>query len=284
MQGETMPIKRYYSERKGLRTGTYDLLVFRKLVMSLIDDLKSRDYLYELLGFDCVDGEHIPAKGGNINAYVLREVGRDDLWPPDKFSDSWSEDAIFDLIEFLGLHVSAGIEETGRFHSYMECGWHFYDFDRGPALDYFASEANKILSRYDCGYELDNQLDVVALPPQGMEHLLNASLPKSVSPANRAKLEGAIQKFRSRASTLSDRGDAVKDLGAVLEYMRPKANKLIAGDASDIFNFLNNYGLRHHNPKQKTGYDPIWLSAMFYHFLTVIHTLTRLQDQQSGNI
>jgi len=272
--------KRYFSERQGLRTGAFDLATLRKVFRSFIDELESKLYLYEWLGYDCVDGEPLGRKGGDPSAFVLKEVGRDDLWPPATYADTWSEDAIFDLVEFLAENVSAGDEASGRFHNYNECGWHYYKFTREPALAFFVTEANRILARYDRGYQLDEQLQVVALPPEGTQTLVSATLPKSVSAVNRSKVENAIRKFRSRGATESDRGDALRDLGDVLEGLKPEAKRLIRADATDIFNFLNNFGLRHNNDRQKTDYDPIWQSAMFYHLLTVIHTLTRLIDQE----
>jgi len=273
-------VKRYFSERQGLRTGTFDLTTFRKVFRSFVDELYSRQYLYEWLGHECVDGEPLGRKGGDPSSFILKEVGRDDLWPPARFADTWSEDAIFDLFEFLAENVSAGDEASGRFHNFSDCGWHYYKFTREPALEFFVPEANRILARYDRGYQLDEQREVVALPPEGTQTLVSATLPKSVSAVNRSKVENAIRKFRSRGATASDRGDALRDLGDVLEGLKPEAKRLIRSDAADIFNFLNNFGVRHNNDRQKTDYDSIWQSAMFYHLLTVIHTLTRLIEEE----
>lgn len=44
--------------------------------------------------------------------------------------------------------------------------------------------------------------------------------------------------------------------------------------ASDLFQIANEFGVRHHNQKQKqkTNYDErIWLSWMFYYYLANIH-------------
>ena len=47
-------------------------------------------------------------------------------------------------------------------------------------------------------------------------------------------------------------------------------------DENDLFNIANNFGIRHHNDKQKTGYDAaLWLSWMFYFYLATIHVVVR---------
>jgi hypothetical protein len=85
-------------------------------------------------------------------------------------------------------------------------------------------------------------------------------------------------------STLDDRRQAVRDLADVLEYLRPKVKVLLTSkDDSDLFNIANNFGVRHHNDKQKTTYDAaLWLSWMFYFYLATIHVVLRKIEHDSG--
>ena len=49
-----------------------------------------------------------------------------------------------------------------------------------------------------------------------------------------------------------------------------------------MFNIANNFGLRHHNDRQKTGYDTaLWLSWMFYLYLATLHVVVRKIDHES---
>jgi hypothetical protein len=78
-------------------------------------------------------------------------------------------------------------------------------------------------------------------------------------------------------SGLDDRSQAVRDLADLLEYLLPKVKEfLTSADDADLFNIANNFGIRHHNDKQKTGYDAsLWLSWMFYFYLATIHVVSR---------
>jgi hypothetical protein len=82
-------------------------------------------------------------------------------------------------------------------------------------------------------------------------------------------------------STVDDRRRAVRDLADVMEYLRPKLQALLtANDEKDLFNLANNFGIRHHNDKQKTNYDAaLWLSWMFYYYLATIHVMLRKLEQ-----
>ncbi len=67
----------------------------------------------------------------------------------------------------------------------------------------------------------------------------------------------------------------------MLEYLRPQLKQILSSnDESDLFNLANNFGIRHHNQRQKTDYDPAWLSWIFHHYLATIHLATRLVEQR----
>jgi hypothetical protein len=69
----------------------------------------------------------------------------------------------------------------------------------------------------------------------------------------------------------------------VLEYLKPKIKEhLTSADEKDLFNIANNFGVRHHNDKQKTGYDAgLWLSWMFYFYLATIHVVVRKMGEEN---
>jgi hypothetical protein len=75
----------------------------------------------------------------------------------------------------------------------------------------------------------------------------------------------------------------VRELVDVLEYLRPRMKELITTkDEADLFNIANNFGACHRNDKQKTGYDAsLWLSWMFYFYLSTIHVVLRKMKQES---
>ena len=74
----------------------------------------------------------------------------------------------------------------------------------------------------------------------------------------------------------------MRDLADVLEYLRPTAKSVLKHeDEADLFSLANNFGIRHHNQRQKTSYDEaIWLSWMFYYYLSTIHACQRLINKK----
>jgi hypothetical protein len=75
---------------------------------------------------------------------------------------------------------------------------------------------------------------------------------------------------------VAERRNAVRMLADILESLRPKLKLVLTHkDEDDLFNIANNFGIRHKNERQKTDYDPLWLSWMFYYYLATIHFVTR---------
>jgi hypothetical protein len=74
----------------------------------------------------------------------------------------------------------------------------------------------------------------------------------------------------------------VRQLADVLEFLRPKLKgTLHSKDEDDLFRIANNFGIRHHNPKQKTKYDEqVWLDWIFYCYLNTIHTTVALLKRE----
>ena len=69
-------------------------------------------------------------------------------------------------------------------------------------------------------------------------------------------------------------------LADVFEYLK-KAHGLQSvldkQDDSDLFQIVNAFAIRHHNPTQKSKYDKgIWYSWMFHFYLATYHANVRL--------
>ena len=81
-------------------------------------------------------------------------------------------------------------------------------------------------------------------------------------------------------STISDKKDAVRTLGDVLEYLKQHNIILEGQDNKDLFNILNNFDLRHHNKIQHSEYDKeIWYEYFFYTFLSSINFLLKQNEE-----
>lgn len=54
---------------------------------------------------------------------------------------------------------------------------------------------------------------------------------------------------------------------------------MLRQDEKDLFNIANNFRIRHENEQQKADYDSVWLSWLFYVYLSTIHLILRkVQD------
>ena len=120
-----MSNRSYYSQRagRGLPTATLELNDVKRLFMSQYEQFEKEGYFQQYLGFYCVDSDFNPGLlGTDLKAEILLSLGKSNLWPMEEKIGFWSEDDLFDMIEFLFDHISKPTER--RFHDYSACGWH----------------------------------------------------------------------------------------------------------------------------------------------------------------
>lgn len=227
----------------------------------------------------CVDEDFIPGKlGRDISSKILFLLKKDDLWPIRDQLDGYSEDDLFSIIEFMFDHISK--PTAGQNHTYGSCGMHWTEFDAETGRAEYRASVNTLLAGYANGYELSPTGEVMELGPPGTANLLQTEVPIADHNVS-GRVEAAIKKFRQRRSTMDDRRDAVRDLADVLEYLRPQIKQVLnKKDEGALFDIANSFGIRHHNDKQQTNYDPaIWLSWMFYFYLSTIHAVVRMIEK-----
>jgi hypothetical protein len=284
-----MRAKPYYSIRTGKNPhAKVDLPVLLRWFQDVYKLFLRDDYFQEAFGYECVDAGKIPGKlGEDIEAQMFRILRKLNLWPIQDKCSEYSEDDLFDVMEFLHDYISKPLE--GIYHSWNECGWHYQTFDQETGRLEFQTEINKILCDYNDGYELSKDGEILALAGGGLDYLFQAGVPEHDPENIELRVNAATLKFRRHRSSIEDRRDAVRDLADVLEFLRPKLKKVITSkDESDLFNIANNFGIRHHNESQKTDYDKsIWYSWMFYYYLATIHASLRLiekHEKDNGKI
>jgi hypothetical protein len=280
-----MKRREYYSVRikKNLSGLRLDLATLLKLFYSLYKDFEEKGYFQESFGYSCVDHDgHVAGTlGFNIGAMVLRKLRKDNLWTIDARWGQYSEEDLFDVIEFLFDYISKPID--GYYHDFNDCGMHYSKFEKQSGQNEYRNEINELLKDYGDGYEISSDGEILSLADNGLQFLLEANLPR-LDPDNvEKKIEAAILKFRRYRSSLDERKEAVRTLADVLEFLRPQLKEVLSSkDESDLFNIANNFAIRHHNPSQKTEYDqPIWLSWIFYFYLSTIHAGMRLIQKKA---
>ena len=244
------------------------------MFVKIYKELEEKGYFAEAFGFWCVDDDHVAGKIGDVEMEILLTVRKRELWPIDFQCHHYAEDDFFDVLEFLFQHVSKPID--GTMHSHNGCGMHWETFNKDEGKKNLRERVNKLLNLYERKYELSPTGEILIRPESGFERIFDADVPsKEVKVVDR--IEAATNLFRRHGSSLEDRRRAVRDLADVLEYLRTDVQKLLTRkDEQDLFNIANNFGIRHHNDRQKTDYDSaIWLSWMFYFYLSTIHVVLR---------
>lgn len=190
-----------------------------------------------------------------------------------------TEDHIFDALEFLYDHVS----KPGEWVGMTRDGYNYYDYDGyddEAGQEEFRNKANSFLADYKTGFELAKDGKILAMGGHGLQHILDAEIIPYDQENVDSKVRNAIAKWRNRHLALPEQKEAIRELADVFEWLK-RTNKLgtvLDGkDESAIFDIANNFAIRHHDPKQKTNYDPaIWYSWMFHFYLATYHAAIRL--------
>ncbi|MHC5613612.1 MAG: hypothetical protein ACYTXA_22090 [Nostoc sp.] len=278
--------RQYYSARIGKNPEviSLDLSMLSRLFRDIYLEFMSNDYFQEAFGYECIDDGKVLGKlGSDMEAQMFRALRKPNLWPIQNKCLNYSEDDFFDVIELLHDWISKPID--GFEHKWNDCGWHYNIFDKELGQKEFRDKINEIISEYKDGYELSEIGEILELGEQGLETLFEANLPTDEPENVEKRIEAAILKFRRYRSSLNDRHDAIRDLVDVLEFLKTRIKKVInSQDESDLFNIANNFGIRHHNEKQKTDFDQaIWYSWMFYYYLATIHACLRLINKADAD-
>ena len=265
----------FYSIRTGKNKNLkgFSLDDLKSTLKRLYLNLRNEGYFEENFGKSCVDG-NIAGKISDIDLEITLKLRKRGLWPIEKKITNYSEDDLFDIIEFLYLNVSKPVE--GTYHGYGDCGMHWETFNKKDGQEIFREKVNELLSAYQSAFEISVQGEILEKPEKGFEKIFEADIPSSDTNIT-TRMDTAILRYRRHGSTIEDRRHAVRDLADILEYLRPKVKDVLTKqDENDLFKIANNFGIRHHNDKQKTDYDAaIWLSWMFYFYLSTIHVVLR---------
>jgi len=265
-----------YSIRIGInpRAAGLDFKTIKSLFVRLFDQLAEEGYTHEYFGFACVDEDHIKGKILDVDYDILIALRKELLWPPSGWVNLYKEDDLFDVIEYLFDRVSKPL--TGNMHTYNQCGMHWETFDKVAGQSEYRKRINELLSHYEHPFELSSDGLILQRAPTGFEHLYNADVPTEDKTIGE-RVHAAITEYRRHGATVDSRRHAVSDLAGVLEALRPKMGDAITSkDEADLFNIANNFAIRHHNDKQKTDYEAsVWLSWMFYVYLSTIHLILR---------
>jgi hypothetical protein len=268
--------RQFYSTRLGRnRNATgFAFDIVKRLFLDLYKEMRTDGYFDEYLGWHCVDQGFVEGKIRNPGLDILLKVRTDGLWPIDEKYENYNEDDFFDVVEYLYTCVSEPV--TGTYHNFSDCGMHWETFDQAKGQEVYVRRMNEVIGLYCEPFEISDSGEVLRAAEEGFQPLFEATAPttdRNIQP----KIASAVARYRRHGSSIDERRVAVRELADILEYIRPKLKAAIdKKDEDDLFNIANNFGIRHYNAKQKTGYDAaLWLSWMFYFYLATIHLALR---------
>ncbi len=259
--------RHYYSSRNNPKSLTIEELYWKLQNLYLM--FRDQDYFKGKAG---ITNNYLP-NAIKHNAAVVLSL---QPFPITKWSqEDITEDNIFDTIEFLYDHVSKPGAVVEMTH-----GYDYIDYDDKTGQTEFREKTNAFLSDYKMGYELTEDGFVLALGTSGLEHILDAEIIPYDEVNVDNKVRNAIKKWRNRHLSLSEKKEAIRELADVFEWLKKikgLENVLDSKDDSALFDIANNFGIRHHNPKQKTNYDlTIWYAWIFHFYLATYHAAIRL--------
>jgi hypothetical protein len=293
------PQRQYFSERhgRGPKAEPIPFETLRRLAISVFDSLREQGYTQEAFGIECVDGDSDGTLGSDPDAYFLRVIMRERIWPywfvepgfslhdapPEVFDapfERWDSDTLFDVIEVMHDLVSKPLD--GHYHGFNDCGWHYKTFDRTEGQQVFRQEMNQVLRLAEPPLELNDMGHLVERAPAEFRQLLDAPVPPGTEhDLITSRVDAATARFRARGASFDDRRHAVRDLADVLEALRKDMKDvMLSKDESELFNIANNFAIRHNNRQQRGDYDRLtWLRWAFYVYLATIHAVLRVRNR-----
>jgi hypothetical protein len=268
----------YYSQRNNLgKVNTkISLISLKRLFFTIFIKYNQTDYFDENFGY-YNDNNFFPGKLGtesSIADVFFLDLRKDKLWPIYRYIENYSEDDLFDVIEFCYDKISLPVYDNEVLIHY----------EREPAQNDYRNEINKQLKDYSEGFELDKNGHIIKLSSQEFKQLLERKLPTKDENII-SRVNQAVFTYQNRKSSRLERKEAVRHLADVLEGLRKKVEPLIKKtDESDLFQLINKFGIRHNNPQQKEDYDDnIFLSWMFHYFLATIHAWLLMSERSKSN-
>lgn len=277
--------RRYYSMRTPESKDLLDLATLKDVIYAVYSEFKSEGFFDRALGYPPFDFDSAPVVGTlgpDVARSVFARTRNKTLWPIEDFLPDYSESDLFTLIELLHDYIAQPLPDGAIDHGYL--GVQYVEFDGSSGRLAFRNALNSHLRDYRTGYELTESGEIAELPDVGFTPLMEARVPPTSDPKVHNLVDAAVNKFRSYHSDLSARKDAIRDLCAALEMLRPKLDKtlLTKKDEAALFQIANNFELRHHNSKQHSNYDrDIWYRWIFYVYLATIHATLRSLEKPS---
>lgn len=263
----------YFSERTYQSLITFEELHIR--LISILDEYCERNYLLHCFN---IRGEAVGENLETINRKAKIELGFDIFplanWP----NEMKTKGNLFDTIEFIYRYISKPI----GWIKYYENGIEYFDyekFDHKKAKIQFRKEINKLLKRFEDGYELSCKGEILYSGGE-IFSIVTTEFPEYDLKNIDLVIKEAIRKWKNRDQSIELKKQAILELTNVFEFLKKDGTLeevLTRKDTNDLFQIANNFSLRHHNNTQKTDYDKdIWFEWIFHYYLATCVATLRL--------
>jgi len=164
----------------------------------------------------CPDPEktHIFATNLDTLQARMRALVPDLQWPLSRNDEETNDDALFDLVEFIGRYVAE--PKKGKFHGFYE--HHALSFFRAPGVEQFRDDVNELLQRGAAVYTMSAQLTVERIVPAELSAALSTLNPATGDVRLDAQIERGRSLYFSRRE--EDRLVALQELWGAYEHMK----------------------------------------------------------------
>src|SRR5579859_7451927 len=138
----------YYSTRTGkvVETPELNLRLLKKLFLITYNKLNEDGYFQKYFGYYCVDQGNVSGElGHDIDAMIFLSLKKENLWQLTDKLEQYSEDDLFDMIEFL--HDNCAKPVSGTYHSWNDCGYHYTTFNDELGRQHFREKIGRASCR-----------------------------------------------------------------------------------------------------------------------------------------
>jgi len=273
----------YWSQRK-LQTSERAKLTFREAVRQmrdLITELEDNGYLAQAFGQYCVDnGQEVGTLGSAPVIEMYRQLDRNDLWSIADYWENYTLDDLCDVAEFVHDHVARPM----RRYYHSNCGMHYSVFRREIAQKLYRARVNLIFTESSLDLMLNEhgRFEEVAADP--LEPLIaGARSDPSSGGSQHDELQHAIEQFRRRGASETEKRSAIVALAGVLEERRDSVKaSLLTKDEAALFEIANKFNLRHRKASQQVDYDTeLYFQWIFYWYVSTIRLTDRILEHQA---
>lgn len=267
---------RYWLERQQHGAAFRPRKIVSEAFVQLIDELRELGYFPKVLPKECVDDRSTWSidPSDKISKAIRYEI----TWPSELESGSLSvpDDLLYSVIEYF--HDQAQRPRTRSFHGWDECGYHYDDHNKASGGVVYRWRVNELLESYGIALRLGNQGDELGKLIQHATLNLDDLGDQAVAVAGSSRdktVAEAIQLYRKRAATTTDRRAAIAQLANYIELRRKDFAqvKFASKDEQDLFNIFNNFMIRHGNKTQKNDYGDEYLDWIFWTSVSAIQLI-----------